>query len=182
MESIDISLDNLEPISLDLGSNSGPSSVNFGSGIELLMNDKKRSASSDNTKLDLGDLDDLENEMNELSNNATRAAASQNASSGGSTKTLSGMAANLFGLGGFMDNSTPADEPPESANTDANLGHATRESAGNTKTWDGYSKMNDVPASGPASSSSSSNLNEREKRRKKRLMLKKWMNGMRKVN
>jgi len=172
MESIDISLDNLEPISLDFGSNSGPSSVNFGSGIELLMNDKKRSASSDNTKLDLGDLDDLENEMNELSNNATRA-ASQNASSGGSTKTLSGMAANLFGLGGFMDNSTPANEPPESANTDANLGHATRESAGNTKTWDGYSKMNDVPASGPASSSSSSNLNEREKRRKKRLMLKK---------
>lgn len=174
MESIDISLDNLEPISLDFNNNAGPSSVSFGSGIELLMNDKKRSASSDNTKLDLGDLDDLENEMNELSNNATRAAASQKSSSDGNTKTLGGMAANLFGLGGFVDKTTPATETPdESYHTDANLGYATRESAGNTKTWDGFSKMNDVPASGPASHSSSSNLNEREKRRKKRLMLKK---------
>lgn len=170
MESIDISLDNLEPISLDFNSNQGPSSVSFGSGIELLMNDKKRSASSDNLKLDLGDLDDLEQEMNELSSNATRGMG-ETASSGGNTKTLGGMAANLFGLGGFMDNKSTAAEPTNYSHTDANLGHATRESAGNTKTWDGYSKMNDVPASGP--SSSSSNLNDREKRRKKRLMLKK---------
>ena len=60
MESIDISLDNLEPISLDFNSGNATPSVNFGSGIELLMNDKKRSASGDNMKLDLGDLDDLE--------------------------------------------------------------------------------------------------------------------------
>jgi len=168
MESIDLNLDNLEPISLDFNSNNATPSVNFGSGIELLMNDKKRSASSDNTKLDLGDLDELEEEMNVLSKNATKAAAA--ASSGGNTKTLSGMAANMFGLGGFTSSSAEA-ELPDDSYTDAKLGSATRESAGNTKTWDGFAKMNDVPSSGPASSSS--NLSEREKRRKKRLMLKK---------
>jgi hypothetical protein len=179
MESIDISLDNLEPISLDFNSGNATPSVNFGSGIELLMNDKKRSASGDNMRLDLGDLDDLEQEMNELSSKAT--AASRANSSSDNTKSLGGMAASLFGLGGFMsskpENTQPMqrDSPPTNdyTKTDANLGYATRESAGNTKTWDGFSKMNDVPASGPASSSSSANLNDREKRRKKRLMLKK---------
>ena len=69
METIDLNLDNLDPVSIDLNNNSSSSapSVNFGSGIELLMNDKKRSSSSDNIKLDLGDLDTLEQEMNDLS-------------------------------------------------------------------------------------------------------------------
>ena len=59
-----------EVININLDSESLPSSkptVNFGPGIELLMNDKKRSSSSDNVKLDLGDLDNLEQEMNALS-------------------------------------------------------------------------------------------------------------------
>jgi len=53
METIDISLDNLEPISLNKDSNMATPSVNFGSGIELLMNDKKRTTSGDNIQLDL---------------------------------------------------------------------------------------------------------------------------------
>ena len=65
METIDISLDNLEPISLGKDSNMTTPSVNFGSGIELLMNDKKRTTSGDNIQLDLGDLDTLEKEMND---------------------------------------------------------------------------------------------------------------------
>ena len=168
MESIDISLDSLEPVSLDLNSKTSGSSVNFGSGIELLMNDKKRSASGDNMKLDLGDLNNLEQEMNNL---AADVGSYESASNSDNTKSLSGMASNLFGIGGFTDNSEterPADN--ENSPNDANLGNATRESIGNTQTWDGFSKMNNVPASGP---SKSSNMNEREKRRKKRLMLKK---------
>ena len=57
METIDISLDNLEPVSIG---NMATPSVNFGSGIELLMNDKKRTSSGDNMRLDLGDLDSLQ--------------------------------------------------------------------------------------------------------------------------
>ena len=98
METIDISVDKLEPVSIDLnsGSNMTTPSVNFGSGIELLMNDKKRSTSGDNANLDLGDLDTLEKEMNELSGNAT--AAASNSATDSSSKTLSGMASNFFGL------------------------------------------------------------------------------------
>ena len=169
MESIDISLENLEPITLDFDPKPPTPSVNFGPGIELLMNDKKRTSSGDNMKIDLGGLDELEEEMNTLYADTS---AKQPARAD-TTKSLSGMAANLFGLGGFMDDSKPEVDIPENSYTDANLGSATRASVGNTKTWDGYSKMNDVPSSGPATSSSSQNMNEREKRRKKRIMLKK---------
>ena len=102
METIDLNLDNLDPVSIDLNHNSSSSapSVNFGSGIELLMNDKKRSSSSDNIKLDLGDLDTLEQEMNDLSSTATSAVKEQNS---GENKTLSNMASNLFGMGGFTE-------------------------------------------------------------------------------
>jgi hypothetical protein len=51
MDVIDIDLDNIVS---DLPSSSSGPSVNFGSGIELLMNDKKKSGSN---KVDLGELD-----------------------------------------------------------------------------------------------------------------------------
>ena len=62
MEPINISFDTAEPINL-----SGPSSnggdESLGVGIELLMNDKKKSSSSN---VDIGDLNKLEDELNEL--------------------------------------------------------------------------------------------------------------------
>ena len=157
MEIIDIGLNDLEPISLDF--NSPKPSVNFGSGIELLMNDKKRSASTMN--LNLGELDNLENELNEMSGGPTPSSSS-------GTKTLSGLASSFFG-GGFT-----ASEPAKSVSiedvTDSNLGQATRESVGNTKTWDGFSKLNEIPVS---ANTSSMKMNDRERRRKKRAMIKK---------
>ena len=45
-------------------------SVNFGGGIELLMNDKNKNTGGKNaegTDIDLGDLNDLEAELNDLS-------------------------------------------------------------------------------------------------------------------
>ena len=66
MEAIDIGLDNLEQISLNFNDDvSNSSSVNFGTGIELLMNDKKKS--SGNTVIELGELDKLENDLNDSS-------------------------------------------------------------------------------------------------------------------
>jgi hypothetical protein len=167
MEVIDIGANDLEPISLNFGEKKP--SVNFGGGIELLINDKKRS-SSNSVQLDLGELDTLENELNELSGR-----------SGGDTKavngfgsSMSGFAANMFGLG-------PNPEPERKVTIqvdddlgDSNLGQATRESAGSTKTWDGYSKLNDVPPSAPANpSSSSGRMSDRDRRRKTRMMIKK---------
>jgi len=168
MEVIDIGLNDLEPISLNFNDSSSHSSnsnshsnfaksVNFGPGIELLMNDKKKSSS--NTQIDLGDLNSLENELNELS-------GAKPASSNGESKTLSGLASDFFGFGSSSSTSKPVNTFEKN---DSNLGSATAESIGNTKTWDGFQKLNEIPLN----SESSNKMTDREKRRKKRLMIKK---------
>lgn len=171
MEVIDIGLNDLEPINISLddiggGSSSNPTSVNFGPGIELLMNEKKKSASN-STTIDLGELDKLEDELNQLS--------SQNESS---TKSLSGLSGfgGLGGFSGFADmfgsssssNANDSKKYGDDLNTDSNLGQATSDSMGNTKTWDGYTKIGEVPQQ-----SSSRTMSDREKRRKKRAMIQK---------
>lgn len=164
-EVIDIGLDNLEPISINIG-NTNQSSVNFGSGIELLMNDKKRS-NSNSVAVDLGELDNLEKELNDLSNQSN-----SNTSSAGS-KLMTGLSGftNMFGFG---DTKPAAAESAAEYSSESNLGQATKESIGQTKTWDGFSKYNDIPNDPPASSyTSSSKMNDREKGRKKRMMIKK---------
>ena len=146
MEVFDLS--NLEPITLNLGG--GGASSNFGSGIELLMNEKNKSSSS-STRIDLGELDKLENELNELSG----------ANSQPESRSIGGFGASLFGMAAASEKRS--DEPK--------LGQATVEGIGNTKTWDGFSKLNEVPVGGD-DMNRSAGMPEREKRRKKRAMLK----------
>lgn len=191
MEAIDLNLNDLEPISLNLAddfSASRGSSNNFGPGIELLMNDKKRNASS-NINIDLGDLDRLENELNELSGNGSSGFGSSgsgsknvNLGSGsasqepsmassifGDTKTLSGIASSVFGFRGSSA-SKPVEEIEKN---DSRLGHSTVESIGTSKTWDGFMKMGDVPPGDIGGVGPSARLSDKEKRRKKRAMIKK---------
>ena len=59
-------------------------SVNFGSGIELLMNDRKKRESGANTPtsdINLGDLQSLEQELNELTDNEDKAPSMREARS-----------------------------------------------------------------------------------------------------
>lgn len=152
MEEINLGFSDLEPISLDFNEDlAGPqSSVNFGTGIELLMNDKKKSSS---VNIDLGEIDKIESELNELTGNT------QNSAPSSETKTLSGFANNLFGF------NKPKNDAPE-----PKLGSATAESVnGKNSTWDGFTKVNDIPID----KSASSRMTDREKRRKKRIMIKK---------
>jgi len=165
MEVIDIGLNDLETVSLNF--DNSKSSVNFGSGIELLMNDKKKSSS--NISFDLGELDNLENELNELSGVRSE---NENTKSG-ETKSLSGFASNLFGFGNKPATSENDSSIKMDTGSDSNIGQATRDSIGNTKTWDGFSKLNEIPLNDYAGSSASSKMNERERRRKKRMMIKK---------
>jgi hypothetical protein len=151
MEVIDLGLSDLEPVSISFN-DSEPS---FGGGIELLMNDKKK-APTGSMNIDLGELDKLENELNDLS------------ASSSDTKTLGGLGSsfgNFFGLGGSKPAASESTREPSSSN----LGSATADSMGNTKTWDGFTKINEIPQS----NSGPSKLSDREKRRKKRLMIKK---------
>ena len=83
MEVIDIGLSDLEPVSFNLEENDAsqskgaePPSVNFGPGVELLMNDKKISANS-STKVDIEDLNNLENELNDLTKNVETSESSE---------------------------------------------------------------------------------------------------------
>ena len=177
METIDIGLSDLEPISINLDGLSssgggGGGSSSFGPGIELLMNDKKRSTNN-SVNIDLGELDNLENELNNLSGVSS-------SSSSGTTKTINnvgnsggiaGFASNLFGFNLGGSNSSGDSSSQSNTRNDSKLGEATKESEGKTKTWDGFSKMNDIPSDKP--SHIPSNLSEREKRRKKKMMIKK---------
>lgn len=134
---------------------------NFGTGIELLMNEKKVTS---NVDLNLGELDNLENELNEISGRNT-----PQSERNGDSKSLSGMASNLFGFGN-------SSEPPVASirredPSDSNLGQATRDSVGTAKTWDGFSKMSEMPLNDEINVNTT--LSDREKRRKKRAMIKK---------
>jgi hypothetical protein len=147
-----IDIDNLD----DFGAGGGgtPRSVNFGGGLEFLMNDKKRNSSAAKTQIDLAELDNLENELNGLSGGGAPSSE---------TRPMSG----LFGAG-LDDYSEPSEK--------IHLGNSTFEAAGggNTQTWDGFMKMNlDAPSSAGFDERPASNLSATEKRRKKRAMLKK---------
>jgi hypothetical protein len=119
----------MEPEIIEIGSNSGLKSTNFGSGIELLMNGKKKSGgNSDSIKLD--DLDDLAEELNNLVDVDV------------DVKPLS------FGLGD-NDNeplTVSFDELDSSKIPQApTIGESTRNANENSKTWDGFGQFDDIP-------------------------------------
>ena len=148
MESFDLDINNLEPISLDFDTSK---TMNFGNGAELLMNIKKTSPQSSN--IDLGDLDTLESELNNLSS------SSSSPKPAGDTKVLSGLT-NFFGFG-------TKDEEPSAK---VGLGQATKETgSGNTKTWDGYGKFTDIPSN---PDKPINKMSDRDKLRKKKMMMK----------
>lgn len=172
MEEFDLGIHDLEPVSMNIGSgggNSDPPSVNFGSGIELLMNDKKRSGSN-SVNIDLGELDNLENEMNELSSKIGSNGGGSNSGGG----FMSGIS-NLFGLSKDTPSQSQQNQQSHvSEKSESNLGQATKDTYGNTKTWDGFSKYNDIPnGGGDKASYNLSRMTDREKNKKKRMMIKK---------
>lgn len=144
LETIELTADNLGPtISLNTDDNSkfalssspppaSKPSVNFGSGIELLMNDKKKINSSSPTTptadISLGDLDSLAKELDGLS------APPQKSSLKQAKSDL------------FNNNSKPITlNKTEEINADNIKINIEPTSSGPQKTWDGYQKFNDIP-------------------------------------
>lgn len=174
MEVVDIDLDTIpvddKPVNFNIESDEKPS-VSFGSGIELLMNEKKKSSST-STKIDLDELDNLESELNDLSSTTPTnyGGSSSPAPAATESKTLSGLGGfgglgNMFGLG------KKTEPQPQPQSSSSGLGQGTKDTYdGGAKTWDGFSKMKEEVPKAPRSSA---NLTEREKRRKKRIMIKK---------
>lgn len=172
MEIIDIGLGDLDPtpITLNLREDTPtfePKSVNYGGGMEMFMNDEQRS-NGKQVNVDFSDLDKLESQLNQLSSPAPVAEKSSSLF-GETTKSLS----SLFGFGksGTESAAKPTDGYEQN---DSKLGQSTTSSLGNTKTWDGFTKVGDIPPSnGFSRPSTTNNMSDREKRRKKREMIKK---------
>ena len=109
------------------GSGSKSSGSNFGSGIELLMNDKKKENSSKNIDIELDDLSNLEDELNNLTND--------------DANTRYESKSDLFnGNFNFEDkHSVHFDDKPN-----ISIGQSTAEADTDHKTWDGFSKFNNI--------------------------------------
>ena len=176
MEVIELGLGDLDPVPITLNfkddTPASATSTDFGGGIEMFMNDEQRS-SSKQVNVDFSDLDKLESQLNQLSGSG-----SSSKGMGGlfedTTKSIGGLASNLFGFGSGKSGTEAAKSAGASdgyEQTDSKLGQSTTSSLGNTKTWDGFTKVSDIPSNGKAGSNN--NLSDREKRRKKREMIKK---------
>tara|TARA_Y100000768_G_scaffold307929_6_gene242108 strand:+ start:8541 stop:9869 length:1329 start_codon:yes stop_codon:yes gene_type:complete len=123
-------------IDLDsIGGNSKPS-VNFGGGIELLMNDKVKSSGNSRAPSDRGeeinldDLNSLEKELNDLT--GTKPTISMEESSPPPPSALPGVLPNI-------DNVNPIKSEPILGKSTANVDNK------DNSTWDGFSKFNNVP-------------------------------------
>ena len=161
----------MEPVVIELGgdSNKDPleikfdnddnlnksnNSLDFGGGLELLMNEKKKGGNS--VDIGLSELSDLEADLNDLSKDVDKAVEKNNKNNIFS-KNISNLTSNL-GLGGSMqpDNATTETNKGKEINIEINplnkvvkeeeqpeLGEKTANTLKNNgKTWDGYGKLN----------------------------------------
>jgi len=165
MEAIDLT--DFEPINISLGGmETSKSTSSLGEGMELLMNDKKSNDTS-KTKIDLGELDKLEEELNDLSSiniQTDYSSGNPDLKKVDTNNSFGGFAKSMFGM-----NENKNVEPV--TGNDSKLGSSTAESMGTqSKTWDGFTKLSGM--GGDSKPSSSNNMTDREKRRKKRMMLK----------
>lgn len=176
-----------EIIELDIG---GKASTNFGSGIELLMNDKFKNdggsgrRSSGNDDITLNDLTMLENELNDISGDLN---------SSGSTKKISrNMKSDIFSINfsnddnGNGNGNASGDENDRDFSSSSgagafNIGSATASGSGNgtgqedKPTWDGYAKFNNIPMNpdAPVESAAQPQMTKEELLREKFKLLRK---------
>ncbi len=154
-EIIDINLDNIPTINLNDSPSSnfgGRPSVNFGGGIELLMNDKRKNDGKKTpmSDINLGDLNELEQELNDLIIEEPKSTPSISKSGLFNSSFFGGGGSGIklneekdrddrndnFSIGSIVSIN---DAPPL-------IGKATASSAKNDgKTWDGFTKFNNVP-------------------------------------
>ena len=112
-------------------------SINFGGGIELLMNDKNKEQKKENSSIEIEDITKLEDELNDLTDNID--------SSDIQSKTIkksSNIFGGLFGKKEDGDNIKSINEIKK----EDNLGKSTS-NLNETKTSDGYGKFNNIPLS-----------------------------------
>ena len=130
----------MEPIKLEtINVSDSSKAATLGPGIELLMNDKKKSRpNSPATEIKLDDLNNLENELNELSKPKTSLKEAQ--SSIFSTSSSPSISMNPPPI-----NAEPIklDTPKNDDNNTIKINKTTNPSK--NETWDGFNKFKDIP-------------------------------------
>ena len=114
----------------DLGSSSTANvgGGKFGNGIELLMNEKKDTSTKSSDGIDIADLEQLEADLNDVSENV-------------------GMSKSSIFTDPIPDLQTAdlgSDEKPNVTFQEPSLGEKTGGDA-TTSTWDGFNKFNEIP-------------------------------------
>jgi len=176
------------------GSSGGAKSVNFGGGLELLMNDKLKSGNKGGggggDNIDLDDLNELEDELNDLSD----AVGGGGSGGGGGVKKISkNFKSDFFGSssasanagsggGGGIKTSTYNDddasdggyyEPKYNNISGSNVGASTANTDNDNKTWDGFGKFSNIPLNPDANVDSTPQMSKEELLREKFKMLQK---------
>ena len=140
-----------EVIEIELGD--GLKSSNFGSGIELLMNDKKKGTSggAGNDDIKIDDLDNLENELNDLVDIDIKP-----------TPIPLGKNDDMEELKVSFDEIDSSKTPQAPT-----IGESTRNTNENAKTWDGFSQFDEIPITPDVSLPSGPKLSKEEMVREK---------------
>jgi len=158
-EIIDITnLDEHPVINLSRGSSSKQKSANFGDGIELLMNEKRKNDGGNKgmgADIDLADLNDLENELNNLASDTKTTHVKSKSSLFNQALNGSGMGKSSGKEDSMKLNFRDDDEDSltgsimslHDAESMPAVGRSTADktSFAETKTWDGFGKFNNVP-------------------------------------
>ena len=129
---------------IDLHTINNSSSVNHGGGLELLMNDKRQKSQS--VDIGLGELSELENELNTLTDDINIKAKPIET---GGKSGLFGNTMNSINLDNFSEKAPSVTFEDLKTDNDINLGFSTGETSRENKTWDGYGKFNNIPAPQP---------------------------------
>ena len=164
------------------GGSNNRKSVNFGGGLELLMNDKLKNGGGGGGKggdmnIDLDDLNDIENELNDLTDsigpNKISSSFKSDLFSSGSIKL------NSYGGGGGDDISDGGFSEPRYGNVSGSntgnigIGASTANTDTDKKTWDGFGKFSNVPMNPDAPLDSTPQMTKEELLREKFKMLQK---------
>ena len=141
-----IEISSSEPKEINISS----PSVNFGGGIELLMNDKKKDGSKSPTSdINISDLTNLENELNDLSNTAEPSTIKLTNLGNNDISSIFPIKSTNESKEDIHIETIPSRSVSfESVNPkhDSGLGKsAAGDMNGSAKTWDGYGKFNNVP-------------------------------------
>jgi len=164
------------------GGRSNSKSVNFGGGLELLMNDKLKSGNKGggDGNIDLDDLNDLEDELNELSDTVNTNKVTKNFKSdffSGSNIKLNNYDNNDdHSDGGFSDskhNLGGLSGPPVGGSNTSGVGASTASTDTDKKTWDGFGKFSNVPMNPDAPLDSTPQMTKEELLREKFKILQK---------